>query len=549
MHDLTALVDPFVDAVLDRMHATGDDYDVLHANYWVSGAVGHRLKHALDRPLVATFHTLARVKAEAGFDDEPEQRARLEHEVIDCADLMLASTAEERDQLAELYGAEPARIEIVPPGVDHSVFRPDARNGAVLRARLGLDDRPVAPVRRAHPAAEGRRCRPPGTGRRRRRAQHVARGRRAERPVGRRRIGAAGAAGRRARARRSRPVPAARSRHDRLADFYRAADVCVVPSRSESFGLVALEAAACGTPVVAAAVGGLRSLVDDGVTGFLVDGHDPADVRSAGRGGARESVARRGDGRGRGRAFGPLLVEHHRRAAAPFLRRSRRAQPRAVPLRSEGQAQSAGAPDPERLAAAHALLAAAPRGRRSRTSRGCRPSNTTRSIPRWYVRFGCDGRDAATIYFDLHQRTLRYELYFVPDPPGNHEDLYRFLLQRNHTLYGARFSIGPDGDVYLTGRTLLEHLDVAELDRIIGVLYELVEQWFQPVLRIASVGAEVVCSRREMSLSGLHRARSFATVRPGPRCNGHRRSGKYGGASEVPRAPVLYGRTRSARRS
>src|SRR5450432_3299113 len=101
-------------------------------------------------------------------------------------------------------------------------------------------------------------------------------------------------------------------------------------------------------------------------------------------------------------------------------------------------------------------------------------------LRRWYVRFGCDGRDAATIYFDLHERTLRYELYFLPDPPGHHEDLYRFLLQRNHALYGARFSIGPDGDVYLTGRTLLEHLDVEELDRIIGVLYELVEHWFQP---------------------------------------------------------------------
>ncbi len=107
------------------------------------------------------------------------------------------------------------------------------------------------------------------------------------------------------------------------------------------------------------------------------------------------------------------------------------------------------------------------------------------SIPRWYVRFGCEGRDAATIYFDLHQRTLRSELYFVPDPPGNHEDLYRFLLQRNHSLYGARFSIGPDGDVYITARTLLQHLDVDELDRIIGVLYELVERWFQPVLRLA----------------------------------------------------------------
>jgi hypothetical protein len=106
-------------------------------------------------------------------------------------------------------------------------------------------------------------------------------------------------------------------------------------------------------------------------------------------------------------------------------------------------------------------------------------------LRRWYVRFGCDGRDATTIYFDLHQRTLRYEVYFLPDPPGNHLDLYRFLLQRNHTMYGARFSIGPDGDVYLTGRVALEHLTTDELDRIIGVLYELVETWFQPIVRLA----------------------------------------------------------------
>ena len=106
-------------------------------------------------------------------------------------------------------------------------------------------------------------------------------------------------------------------------------------------------------------------------------------------------------------------------------------------------------------------------------------------IPRWYVRFGCDGRDAATIYFDLHQRTLRYEVYFLPDPPANRQDLYRFLLERNHALYGARFSIGPDGDVYLAGRVALEHLDESELDRIIGVLYDATERWFQPAVGIA----------------------------------------------------------------
>ena len=122
-------------------------------------------------------------------------------------------------------------------------------------------------------------------------------------------------------------------------------------------------------------------------------------------------------------------------------------------------------------------------------------------LRRWYVRFTCDGRDATTIYFDLHQRTLRYEVYFLPIPPlapsgtepatrsgtepATHAELYEFLLRRNHTMYGARFSLGPDDDVYLVGRVALEHLTVTELDRIIGVLYELVERWFQPVVKLA----------------------------------------------------------------
>ena len=106
------------------------------------------------------------------------------------------------------------------------------------------------------------------------------------------------------------------------------------------------------------------------------------------------------------------------------------------------------------------------------------------SIERWYVRFGCDGRDAATIYFDLHQRSLHYEIYFMPDPLQHREMLYRYLLQCNHGLYGAHFSVGTDGDVYLTGRCLLEHLDRVELDRIIGVLYSATERWFPTAVRI-----------------------------------------------------------------
>lgn len=105
-------------------------------------------------------------------------------------------------------------------------------------------------------------------------------------------------------------------------------------------------------------------------------------------------------------------------------------------------------------------------------------------LTRWYVRFGCDGRDATTIYFDLHQRTLRYEVYFLPDPPAHHVDLYRYALVHNHKLYGAKFSIGPDGDLYLVGRVALEHLTVVELDRVIGVIYETVDRCFPPAVRM-----------------------------------------------------------------
>ena len=97
-------------------------------------------------------------------------------------------------------------------------------------------------------------------------------------------------------------------------------------------------------------------------------------------------------------------------------------------------------------------------------------------LRRWYVRFTCEGRDATTIYFDLHQRTLRYEVYFLPLPPEHHLELYEFLLRRNHTMYGARFSIGPDGDIYLIGRLALEHLSVGELEARIAALHQEIER-------------------------------------------------------------------------
>jgi hypothetical protein len=106
-------------------------------------------------------------------------------------------------------------------------------------------------------------------------------------------------------------------------------------------------------------------------------------------------------------------------------------------------------------------------------------------LSRWYVRFGCDDRDAATIYFDLRERSLFFELYFLPTPPEPTVALYAFLLRRNLDLYNARFSLGDDGDIYLTGRTPREHITAVELDRIVGVLYECTDMWFAAVRDLA----------------------------------------------------------------
>jgi D-inositol-3-phosphate glycosyltransferase len=285
---LPTVLPRFLGGVLE--HAAADDgahphstYDVVHSHYWLSGWVGARAKEIWGVPHVTSFHTLGEVKNLAmpdGDDREPPARLAGERNVIVGADRILAPTQAEADLLVKLYGADPGRIRIVPPGVDRRVFHPRPKEEAKARLHLA-NTRLLLFVGRLQPfkgpdvairaVAEASVLAP-----------DVMRdvllgvvggsaGRDADHDEVTRLMELASVLGIADRVVFFPPQP-----HDRLAEFYSAADAVLVPSRSESFGLVALEAEACGTPVIGAAAGGLRYVVKDGQTGFLVDGHDPA---------------------------------------------------------------------------------------------------------------------------------------------------------------------------------------------------------------------------------------------------------------------------------
>jgi len=270
----------------EAQHEPGH-YDVVHSHYWLSGQVGWLARDRWRVPLIHTAHTLAKVKNAALADgDRPEPRARVigEEQVVAEADRLVANTGEEARQLAEHYGADPRRTLVVPPGVDLERFTPGDRAAArralgvpadavvltfvgriqplkapdlllTTAARMLEDDPSLRPRLRVHVVGA-----PSGSG--------------LEAP---RQLEELAASLRIADLVRFLPPQAP----DRLALHYRAADVAVVPSHNESFGLVALEAQACGTPVVAASVGGLRTAVRDGVSGLLVDGRDPGAYAAA----------------------------------------------------------------------------------------------------------------------------------------------------------------------------------------------------------------------------------------------------------------------------
>ncbi|EFV12816.2 D-inositol-3-phosphate glycosyltransferase [Segniliparus rugosus ATCC BAA-974] len=256
-------------------HAAGH-YSLVHSHYWLSGQVGWLLKDRLGVPLVHTAHTLAAVKnATLAEGDVPEPLQRLvgEGQLVAESDRMIVNTQAEAEHLAQYYAAEPQKIDVVAPGVDLAVFNPGDKAGA--RAALGLDpsEQIVAFVGRIQPLkgpdvllaamAEILRSKP-GT-------RLLVVGEASGSGLSPARLAAAaedlGVAGQVTMWPAQPPA--------RLAQVYRAADLVAVPSHSESFGLVAVEAQACGTPVVAARVGGLPVAVADQVSGVLVDGWEP----------------------------------------------------------------------------------------------------------------------------------------------------------------------------------------------------------------------------------------------------------------------------------
>jgi D-inositol-3-phosphate glycosyltransferase len=265
-----------------RLAQSSKPVDLVHANYWMSAVAGHSLKHSLELPLVTTFHTLERVKAEAG-QAEPslaERRAAAEAAAIGCSDAVLVSSPVEAEDLVRLYSADPARIEVILPGVDRAFFSPGDQGQARRATGLPEDAPIVLWVGRIQPlkglvtavTAIAELHHSPKAGRAARAHLVVVGGPSGEN--GQAELGAAfEVVARRGLGDYVTFVPP--QPHELLSSYYRAADVCCVPSRSESFGLVALEAAACGIPVVASAVGGLTRLVDHGRTGFLVRPGDP----------------------------------------------------------------------------------------------------------------------------------------------------------------------------------------------------------------------------------------------------------------------------------
>jgi D-inositol-3-phosphate glycosyltransferase len=269
-------MDEFVEGVEAWRIAEAIDYDLIHAHYWLSGVAALTLKRRWSVPVLQMFHTLARLKnrvARSAAELEPLVRVEEETRIVSDADRIVAANVVERAELLRDYGAHASRIATIPCGVDTDLFTPGDR--AEARRGLGLDDRPVllwvgriAPIKGLDTLLDTvARLREAG-----RDMRLLVVGGEADEPTNghetslRRRIAALGLG---ESVRFVGPQP-----QSVLPLYYAAADVTVLPSYYESFGMVALEAMACGSPVIASRVGGLVTTVRDGVTGFLVPDGD-----------------------------------------------------------------------------------------------------------------------------------------------------------------------------------------------------------------------------------------------------------------------------------
>jgi len=270
-YDLYDHMPEFAASVVNFQQSNSLRYDLIHSHYWLSGWVGQILKACWGAPHLVTFHTLARAKNLSGQLPEPELRLSTEHQVMKEADRILALTSAERSLLVESYGVEREKIAVIPGAVDLAVFHPTDRRQA--RENLGLpqDARVVLYVGRIE-SLKG--------------IDVLLRALSLLRDSGLRCVVAGGNAGEDGELPRlmdqARELGVAQSLdllgpvgHEDLPLWYSAADITVVPSRYESFGLVALESLACGTPVVASDVGGLPSIVEHMVNGLLVPRASP----------------------------------------------------------------------------------------------------------------------------------------------------------------------------------------------------------------------------------------------------------------------------------
>lgn len=263
----------FAEGVARWALANGVTYDIVHSHYWLSAWAGALLQEPLGAPLVISFHTLGRVR-DVGRGEPPQPLLRLaaEAEVIARAGCVVASTPAEAADLIEHYAARPERVCVSPPGVDHGVFHPG--DPVASRIALGLPvDIPIAAVVGRIQPLKGIDLAIEAIGRIPEARLLVVGGPSGER--GTAEVDRLAALADEVAPGRVEFLPP--MGHDDVAGLYRAVDVVVVPSRSESFGLVAVEAQACGTPVVASRVGGLAFAVADGQSGVLVDGEDVSD--------------------------------------------------------------------------------------------------------------------------------------------------------------------------------------------------------------------------------------------------------------------------------